>query len=133
MPTACRNRPSASGRMSPAASSPMLGRPHGPDLGNETPPPDMTDHPDTSVSRRGSVELPSEPASAGRARAFVADMLAVWDCDDTEEVAGLLTSEVVTNAVRHAGGDLVLEVYLQAGTVRIATVDLGPMWTQPIP
>jgi len=79
------------------------------------------------------VDLPPEPASAGRARAFVADMLEVWDCNDTEEIAGLLTSEVVTNAVRHAGGDLVLEVSLQAGTLRISTLDRGPMWTQPIP
>jgi anti-sigma regulatory factor (Ser/Thr protein kinase) len=92
----------------------------------------MSDQSDVSASQRSSLELPPDPTSAGRARAFVTDMLALWDCDDVDEIAGLLTSEVVTNAIRHAGGELVVEVSLQADTLRVSTTDLDPLWPQPI-
>jgi anti-sigma regulatory factor (Ser/Thr protein kinase) len=42
------------------------------------------------------------PESVGEARAFVAAALTAWDLDDLTEVAMLLTSELTTNAVRHA-------------------------------
>jgi anti-sigma regulatory factor (Ser/Thr protein kinase) len=43
-----------------------------------------------------------DPESVKAAREFVAGALAAWDLDDLAEVAGLLTSELATNAVVHA-------------------------------
>jgi anti-sigma regulatory factor (Ser/Thr protein kinase) len=42
------------------------------------------------------------PESVRAARQFVLATLASWDLDDMGEVASLLTSELVTNAVLHA-------------------------------
>ncbi|HET9690279.1 MAG TPA: ATP-binding protein [Acidimicrobiales bacterium] len=53
---------------------------------------------------RAQHDFPGEPAAVSSARAFVAATLAAWDLDDLAEVAVLLTSEVVTNAVRYAPG-----------------------------
>ncbi len=43
-----------------------------------------------------------DPESVKAAREFVTGALAAWDLDDLAEVAGLLTSELATNAVVHA-------------------------------
>jgi anti-sigma regulatory factor (Ser/Thr protein kinase) len=43
-----------------------------------------------------------DPGSVKAAREFVAGTLVAWDLDDLAEVAGLLTSELATNAVVHA-------------------------------
>jgi len=50
------------------------------------------------------MEFPGEPESVREARAFVGDTLETWGLPAAVEVAVLLTSEVATNAVRHAGG-----------------------------
>jgi len=47
-------------------------------------------------------EFKSEPGSVRAARDFVRAALRVWDVDDVSDVAILLTSELVTNAVLHA-------------------------------
>jgi len=39
-------------------------------------------------------------------------MLNLWEGEDDEEVVALLTSEIVSNAVRHAVGDVTVEVTL---------------------
>jgi hypothetical protein len=39
-------------------------------------------------------------------------VLAAWDCDDPDEAAVLLTSEIVANAVRHAATACAVRVYL---------------------
>jgi|SRR5579862_739140 len=47
-------------------------------------------------------DFKAEPASVKAARDFVSAALRVWDMDELEEFATLLTSELVTNAVIHA-------------------------------
>jgi anti-sigma regulatory factor (Ser/Thr protein kinase) len=47
-------------------------------------------------------DFKAEPASVKAARDFVIAALRVWDMDELEEFATLLTSELVTNAVIHA-------------------------------
>lgn len=47
-------------------------------------------------------DFKAEPASVKAARDFVVAALRVWDMDELEEFATLLTSELVTNAVTHA-------------------------------
>lgn len=54
--------------------------------------------------------LDPRPESAAVARRFVREVLDAWDCDDAEELALLLTSEVVSNAVRHAATELVVRL-----------------------
>lgn len=69
------------------------------------------------------LELPAAPSSVGDARRFVGAALVALDAVAVSEVAALLTSELVTNAVVHAGGPLRVSVRGHAGTVRIAVVD----------
>ena len=56
------------------------------------------------------MELDAALGSAATARQFVRSVLDAWDCDDPEEIAILLTSEVVSNAVIHAATRLALDV-----------------------
>jgi anti-sigma regulatory factor (Ser/Thr protein kinase) len=70
-------------------------------------------------------DLPADARTAGRARRLVAELLAAWNRAETIEVAKLLVSEVVTNAVRYVGdsGVLCLTVSLRADRIRIAVDD----------
>ncbi len=81
------------------------------------------------------VELPALPASAARSRQFVTDVLGSWAMaevrdGDLLETAVLLVSELVTNAVRHAGTALRLRVLQPvAGRLRIEVIDHAPHGT----
>jgi anti-sigma regulatory factor (Ser/Thr protein kinase) len=76
---------------------------------------------------QASIELDAVPESAAEARHFIATMLEVWGCDDPEQVVGLLTSEVVTNAIQHAGGQIRVHAALgEDGTMRVETFDESP-------
>ncbi|MCK9877638.1 ATP-binding protein [Frankia sp. Ag45/Mut15] len=70
-------------------------------------------------------DLPAEPRAAGRARRLVTELLAAWNRAEAIEVAQLLISEVVTNAVRFVGdrGALRLTVTLSIDRIRIAVDD----------
>jgi anti-sigma regulatory factor (Ser/Thr protein kinase) len=70
-------------------------------------------------------DLPANSRAAGRARRLVNELLATWDREEDAEIARLLVSEVVTNAVRHARSDdpLHLQVVAQNDRVRIAVGD----------
>jgi two-component sensor histidine kinase len=52
-------------------------------------------------------------------------VLELWDCDDPDDAGVLLTSEIVTNAIRHAAGILSLQIDLSMvdGTVRVSVED----------
>jgi two-component sensor histidine kinase len=52
-------------------------------------------------------------------------VLQLWDCDDPDDAGALLTSEIVTNAVRHAAGILSMQIDLSLldGTIRVAVED----------
>ncbi len=67
-------------------------------------------------------EFECQAAAATAARAYVGAALRVWDLDDLSEVAALLTTELVANAVvharssvrvvaRHEPAELVVEVF----------------------
>jgi anti-sigma regulatory factor (Ser/Thr protein kinase) len=85
--------------------------------------------PDTAVE----LELPAEAASAGRARQFVDEAFGRWglaDVGDRLDTAVLLVSELVTNAVRHAGTVLRLRVLRPVpGRIRIEVIDHAPHGT----
>lgn len=75
--------------------------------------------------------LPAAPASVGQARRFVSSALAELGAGQTTEVAGLLASELVTNAVLHAGGTIRVRVSTGDGRVRIAVGDTSD--SHPLP
>lgn len=73
-----------------------------------------------------AVELLGRPASVRRARVFTGDVLADGGVQASViEAAVLLVSELVTNAVVHAGGTIRLTVHADAHWVRIEVEDQG--------
>jgi anti-sigma regulatory factor (Ser/Thr protein kinase) len=64
---------------------------------------------------RCRVRLATGPAAAAEARRRVRDAIASWRVPVDEDVALLLTSELVTNAVRHEAGQAVMLVISCAG------------------
>jgi anti-sigma regulatory factor (Ser/Thr protein kinase) len=65
-----------------------------------------------------TLDLPENGAAPGQARRLLADLLVAWHIEDGPLGAGALVviSELVTNAVLHGGGHIVLEV------------DWDPLW-----
>jgi anti-sigma regulatory factor (Ser/Thr protein kinase) len=57
------------------------------------------------------------------ARGFVSSTLSSWAVGDAFADVPLLASELVTNAVRHAEGDVGLSLRLEPGRVRVAVTD----------
>ncbi|MFP3966673.1 SpoIIE family protein phosphatase [Actinomadura fulvescens] len=62
-------------------------------------------------------ELPADPAVARRARGLIRDRLDHWGLSELSDSAELLASELVTNAIRHAGGRLTLRLVREEGLV----------------
>ena len=58
------------------------------------------------VSRHVRATFPADPASAAAARRFVRHAIANWRAADAAADVALLTSEIVTNALVHAGTDI---------------------------
>ena len=77
-------------------------------------------------SRPASIDLAPDLASAMAARHFVADALARRGLDCLVDVAVLLVSELVTNAVRYAGGPVHLQIVVRRGRVRVEVIDEAP-------
>ena len=67
-----------------------------------------------------------EPAAVAPARAFARDTLRSWGVSDGADDAVLLVSELITNAVRHAGTRLMLTLRLDDGTLEAEVVDWHP-------
>ncbi|CAN5191833.1 hypothetical protein BH24ACT1_BH24ACT1_03640 [soil metagenome] len=61
--------------------------------------------------------------SAGAARRFVSATLTAWRCDALEYVVTLLVSELVANAVLHAGTELDVVLRRPEGGVRVEVHD----------
>jgi serine phosphatase RsbU (regulator of sigma subunit)/anti-sigma regulatory factor (Ser/Thr protein kinase) len=72
-----------------------------------------------------------EPAAVAPARSFARDTLNSWGVSGAADDAVLLVSELITNAVRHAGTRLMLTLRLDEGTLEAEVVDWHP--TRAIP
>ncbi|HMG25906.1 MAG TPA: ATP-binding protein [Acidimicrobiia bacterium] len=73
-----------------------------------------------------STVFPSVAPSAAGARRFVAAAVRRWGCpDDFVELVLLLTSELVTNAYRHARTETRVSVRFDGASVRIEVRDVG--------
>lgn len=86
------------------------------------------------------LQLLSVPGSAGRARAFVTDALEKWDCGELSDDAALVVTELVSNAIQHAGtarphGSIALTLELHPGALRISVENVDaalPIEARPI-
>ncbi len=67
--------------------------------------------------------FPADPASAGLARRFLDATLRGWRCDHYLDVASLLVSELVANAVLHAGTSILVVVRLDSERLRVEVHD----------
>jgi DNA-binding NarL/FixJ family response regulator len=72
---------------------------------------------------KSQARLAGEPESAGSARRFVAETLERWECGHDLDTVSLLVSELVSNAIVHAPGDLEVSVLLRPRTIRIEVDD----------
>jgi anti-sigma regulatory factor (Ser/Thr protein kinase) len=92
--------------------------------------------PGAPTGRRLAVatEFDPEPTAPRAARTLVRDVLDLWDCRDDDQVAAVLTSEVVTNAIRHTAGRVAVMISLAAGVVRVEAHDgvPGALRAQPL-
>lgn len=77
------------------------------------------------------LHLPEDLPSVTRARHFVRDVLVGWDLEALVDDAQLGTTELVANAIRHAGTDLVLTIRVD-GVVTIAIQDGEPELRRPV-
>lgn len=79
--------------------------------------------------------LPPVPQSPAAARRFVVTLLTLWGPADLVELTELVVSELVSNAVRHAGsdGDLELELTAGEGRVFVSVADGSPTHPQVLP
>ncbi len=76
---------------------------------------------------RASLGLAPEAESARLARRFISDFCnAAALGDDLCQTASLLTSELVTNAVRYGGSHALLEARMPGGVLRVAVQDANP-------
>jgi anti-sigma regulatory factor (Ser/Thr protein kinase) len=69
---------------------------------------------------RCRVRLTARPAAAAEARSQVSELIWAWQPPVDGDVAVLLTSDLVTNAIRHAaGGTITLAVRCGHGQLRV--------------
>jgi anti-sigma regulatory factor (Ser/Thr protein kinase) len=77
-----------------------------------------------TVQRPRRILLPAGPAAAAEARRQVRAAIDAWDVPVDPEVAVLLTSELVTNAIRHAAGNgVLLTIICICGQLRVDAHD----------
>lgn len=71
------------------------------------------------------IDLPARPTSPGAARTFVDARLGEWGAGGVREETLLCISELVTNAVVHAGSAVHLELHCGEGVLRVDVRDVG--------
>jgi anti-sigma regulatory factor (Ser/Thr protein kinase) len=77
----------------------------------------------TELQSRG-IRLAAGPAAAAEARSQVLAAIRSWDVPVDPDAAVLLTSELVTNAIQHAGGqNVVLVITCSCGRLRVDVHD----------
>ena len=75
-----------------------------------------------------SQTFPCEPSTAEIGRKLVRDVLGVWDLDNLADVAELIISELIANAVRHTPCDSIRLIIGRpsATRLRVGVVDRAP-------
>jgi len=75
------------------------------------------------IAETARAKLEAQPQSAASARRFVDETLRRWECGELFDVVGLLTSELVTNAILHAQSEIELSVSMTPDAIRIDVAD----------
>jgi anti-sigma regulatory factor (Ser/Thr protein kinase) len=88
--------------------------------------------PRPALQRSLSVALTAGPAAAKEARRQVQAAIEAWDVSADPYVAALLTSELVTNAIRYAGGPVKLFVTCTCDHLRVYVHDASQDWPAPL-
>ena len=75
------------------------------------------------------VRLATGPTAPGEARRQVQALIRAWDVPVDPDVAALLTSELVTNAIRHEPGSTVtISIACSRGELRVDVDDTSRRW-----
>jgi signal transduction histidine kinase len=86
---------------------------------------------DFMVSKRDApvlvarLELHDGPDSVPLARSLLTQLLGQWEMEDFVDLAALLITELVANAIRHVPGACAVELTRHGNGLRIAVVDSG--------
>ncbi|SFF31730.1 PAS domain S-box-containing protein [Actinacidiphila alni] len=78
-----------------------------------------------------SMSLAAEPASVGIGRQFLRSALSAWDESELADTVCLLASELLSNAVRHAGGPLRLRLRRAGNELSVEVGDGSPVQPRP--
>jgi anti-sigma regulatory factor (Ser/Thr protein kinase) len=78
-----------------------------------------------------SVSLKTGPAAPAEARRRVLAAIESWGVPADPDVAALLTSELVTNAITHTSGPVRLFVTCSCGHLRVYVHDASREWAVP--
>jgi anti-sigma regulatory factor (Ser/Thr protein kinase) len=77
-------------------------------------------------SQRVALRLAPVPAAPMRARELIADACRVWDLDRLRGPAVLVISELVSNAVQHAGTDFLVQITRRGDYLHLSVRDGSP-------
>jgi signal transduction histidine kinase len=80
----------------------------------------------TSSTLEARLELPEDPRSVSLARNLLMQLLGQWEMEDFVDLAALLITELVANALRHVPGTCAVELTRRGDSLRMAVVDTGP-------
>jgi anti-sigma regulatory factor (Ser/Thr protein kinase) len=83
-----------------------------------------------------ALQLPADARAASEARAHVRRSMASWELaadGDVADVATLLTSELVTNALTHGESPVTVAVSVSGGTLRVEVHDRSRILPAPWP
>lgn len=72
------------------------------------------------------------PATPAAVRSFAAEILRLWGCGPSAELACLLVNEVVSNAVIHTGTDVTVRMDLDPPCLRVEVEDGSPVLPEPL-
>lgn len=78
------------------------------------------------LQAKDRLALPGDPTSSRAARRFLSDVLAVHHLDHCYDDAGLVLAELVTNALLHAGTQIVVGVSVSDTALRLEVADGSP-------
>lgn len=86
-----------------------------------------------ALQRKRRISLPAGPTAPAEARCHVRAAVYAWDVPADLDVAVLLTSELVTNAVRHERGEsILLVITCDYGYLRVDVHDTSRSMPVPV-
>jgi anti-sigma regulatory factor (Ser/Thr protein kinase) len=85
-----------------------------------------------AVQRSLSISLTAAPVAAAEARRYVQAAIEAWNVPADSYTAALLTSELVTNAIRYSADTVKLFVTCSCDHLRVYVHDASQDWPAPL-